>query len=56
MLLFGEWPTADKGLFDRPHLRWFTRSGIGNLMRQAGLTVQEIQPRIFDPAQACASM
>lgn len=54
MLLRGEWPLADEGLFDRTHLRWFTRSGITNLTQQAGLTIQEIQPRIFDPAQARA--
>jgi SAM-dependent methyltransferase len=54
MLLRGEWPLADEGLFDRTHLRWFTRSGITNLMQQAGLAIQEIQPRIFDPAQARA--
>ncbi len=54
MLLRGEWPITDEGLFDRTHLRWFTRSGVTNLMRQAGLTIQEIHPRIFDAGQAKA--
>ena len=54
MLLRGEWPVTDEGLFDRTHLRWFTRSGITSLIEQTGLTVQEIHPRIFDAGQARA--
>ena len=54
MLLQGEWPLMDEGLFDRTHLRWFTRAGVIRLMRGAGLELQQIQPRIFQPEQAQA--
>ncbi|EDY37227.1 SAM-dependent O-methyltransferase [Cyanobium sp. PCC 7001] len=53
-LLRGEWPVMEEGLFDRTHLRWFTRSGIEKLLQSSGLTLQEIHPRIFQPDQARA--
>lgn len=54
MLLQGEWPLMDEGLFDRTHLRWFTRTGVIRLMRGAGLELEQIQPRIFQLEQAQA--
>ena len=54
VLLQGEWPLMEEGLFDRTHLRWFTRTGVIRLMRGAGLELQQIQPRIFQPEQAQA--
>lgn len=54
LLLQGEWPLLEEGLFDRSHLRWFTRAGVIRLMRGAGLELQMIQPRIFQPEQALA--
>lgn len=54
LLLQGEWPLLEEGLFDRTHLRWFTRAGVIRLMRGAGLELQTIQPRIFQPEQALA--
>ena len=54
MLLQGEWPLMEEGLFDRTHLRWFTRAGVIRLMHGAGLELQQIQPRIFQPEQAQA--
>jgi 2-polyprenyl-3-methyl-5-hydroxy-6-metoxy-1,4-benzoquinol methylase len=53
-LLQGEWPQRDEGLFDRTHLRWFTRNGVIRLMRGAGLELQTIQPRIFELERAQA--
>lgn len=35
----GRFPQADHGLFDRTHLRWFTRAGARELLAGAGLTV-----------------
>jgi len=53
-LLAGQWPQLDQGLFDRTHLRWFTRSSIVELLQGAGLVVHDITPRIFQPQQAQA--
>jgi 2-polyprenyl-3-methyl-5-hydroxy-6-metoxy-1,4-benzoquinol methylase len=39
MLLRGRFPHADHGLFDRTHLRWFTRSSAAELLVSAGLSV-----------------
>jgi methionine biosynthesis protein MetW len=38
-LLRGRFPREDHGLFDRTHLRWFTRSDARDLVRSAGLAV-----------------
>jgi len=54
LLLQGEWPQMDEGLFDRTHLRWFTRAGVIRLMRSAGLELHTIQPRIFELERAQA--
>ena len=53
-LIRGRWPQVDQGLFDRTHLRWFTRSSMIELFRSCGLEVQEIQPRVFSPDKAQA--
>lgn len=53
-LLAGQWPQLDQGLFDRTHLRWFTRSSIVALLEGSGLVVHDITPRIFQPGQAQA--
>jgi SAM-dependent methyltransferase len=38
-LLAGRFPSADHGLFDRTHLRWFTRASARALVTGAGLEV-----------------
>jgi 2-polyprenyl-3-methyl-5-hydroxy-6-metoxy-1,4-benzoquinol methylase len=53
-LFSGHWPQQDQGLFDRTHLRWFTRESIIQLMQRCGLVVHDITPRIFRPEQAKA--
>jgi SAM-dependent methyltransferase len=40
-LLRGRFPYAEHGLFDRTHLRFFTRAGARELARDAGLRVRE---------------
>ena len=40
----GTWPLREEGIFDRSHLRWFTRSDAVALMEQAGLPVTRIAP------------
>lgn len=51
-LLRGQWPLAEEGIFDRTHLRWFTRAGIEELVNGCGLHLLELQPRVFRPEQA----
>ena len=51
-LLNGQWPTVDQGLFDRTHLRWFTRDSIVQWFQSAGLHIYDMQPRIFTPDKA----
>lgn len=46
-LLSGEWPLEDQGIFDRTHLRWFTKSSIEKLIRDLDLSMNHIQPRVF---------
>ncbi|MCT0231426.1 methyltransferase domain-containing protein [Synechococcus sp. CS-1324] len=53
-LLHGRWPVADEGLFDRTHLRWFTRQSIEALVAGCGLHLHELTPRIFRPEEAQA--
>jgi hypothetical protein len=38
-LVRGRFPQEDHGVFDRTHLRWFTRSSARSLVEGAGLTV-----------------
>ena len=42
----GRWPRRDFGLFDRTHLRWFTRRDAWELLETAGLEVTDVQPLI----------
>lgn len=43
VLLRGTWPRRESGLFDRTHLRWFTRSDAIALLGNAGLEVKHIE-------------
>lgn len=51
-LLQGRWPLAEEGLFDRTHLRWFTRDSLRELVAGCGLQLQELAPRIFQRERA----
>lgn len=51
-LLHGQWPSRDEGLFDRTHLRWFTRNSIEAMIKDAGLQLHDWHPRIFQAAKA----
>jgi methionine biosynthesis protein MetW len=44
LALRGVWPVRDEGIFDRTHLRWFTRADAIALMQQAGLAVTAVHP------------
>ena len=39
----GYWPANDRGIFDRTHLRMFTRKNLTELVEQAGLSVIELK-------------
>ena len=51
-LMQGHWPLRDEGLFDRTHLRWFTRDSIEKMIEQAGLHMYDCHPRIFQSEKA----
>lgn len=51
-LLTGTWPQEEQGIFDRTHLRWFTKNSLVELINKLGLHVQSITPRIFQPEKA----
>jgi SAM-dependent methyltransferase len=51
-LLAGRWRYEETGLFDRTHLRWFTRGGMQDAILAAGLRPVETVPRIFDREKA----
>lgn len=53
-LLAGQWRYEEMGLFDRTHLRWFTRRGMQEAIEAAGLQPVECAPRIFDRDRALA--
>lgn len=53
-LLAGQWRYEEMGLFDRTHLRWFTRGAMKDAIQAAGLTPVECVPRIFDRDRALA--
>jgi 2-polyprenyl-3-methyl-5-hydroxy-6-metoxy-1,4-benzoquinol methylase len=44
----GRWPLADAGVFDRTHLRWFTRDDALALVRQAGLRPLDVDARYWE--------
>lgn len=47
-LLHGRWTYADSGLLDRTHLRFFTLDSMVAMFREAGLSVVDAFPRVFD--------
>ena len=51
-LLHGRWPLRNEGLFDRTHLRWFTRDGIETMIKDAGLHLYDWHPRVFQAEKA----
>ena len=51
-LFAGRWPQEDQGIFDRTHLRWFTRESLKDLFDNVGLHIVEITPRVFKPEKA----
>ena len=51
-LLAGKWPYNERGIFDRTHLRWFTRESVSEWFQSLNLSIYEIYPRIFNIAQA----
>ena len=44
LVIHGRWEYVDKGILDRTHLRFFTRSGIVDLFERAGWQVHSIDP------------
>jgi methionine biosynthesis protein MetW len=44
LLLRGTWPRYEEGIFDRTHLRWFTRGDAVALLEGAGLAVERVDP------------
>ena len=51
-LLRGTWDYEPMGLFDRTHIRWFSRASTGRLLRGAGLLPIDVTPRVFDAEHA----
>jgi 2-polyprenyl-3-methyl-5-hydroxy-6-metoxy-1,4-benzoquinol methylase len=43
-LLAQRWPQRERGIFDRTHLRFFARRDMERLLREAGLTVERVEP------------
>jgi methionine biosynthesis protein MetW len=48
LLFGGTWPREDWGVFDRTHLRWFTRRDAVELMTKADLRVESITPSLWN--------
>ncbi len=53
-LLEGNWHYEPSGLFDRTHLRWFTRETMRKGLNGLGLTPCDVTPRIFEPERGAA--
>ena len=51
-LLQGNWPQNDSGIFDKTHLRWFTRSSIVELFKSVDLNIISFQSRMPNLDQA----
>ena len=49
-LLRGDWDYQNTGLFDRTHLRWFTRKTMEAGLARLGLHICDVTPRIFAAA------
>ena len=47
-LMAGQFFYQDSGLFDRTHVRWFTRTTIIDMFTKAGFRIEAGIPRIFD--------
>ena len=45
-LFQGEWPLEDSGLFDKTHIRWFTKKSIIDMMKNLDLYTYDIASRI----------
>jgi methionine biosynthesis protein MetW len=43
----GRWPREPAGPYDATHLRWFTPLDARELLEQAGLTVERVEPKYF---------
>ena len=54
--LKGRWDYADAGLLDRTHLRFFTMQTAVEMFRQAGWTVLDASPRIFNPQETAQAV
>ncbi|MDQ7957490.1 MAG: class I SAM-dependent methyltransferase [Pseudomonadota bacterium] len=50
-LVQGSWPRDDAGLFDRTHLRWFTRNDMAQFLVACGFRVEKCLGRQFGRAQ-----
>jgi SAM-dependent methyltransferase len=51
-LSFGDFRYEDSGLFDRTHIRWFTRSTILEMFQRTGYAIEDGIGRIFDEPQS----
>ena len=51
-LLRGGWDYEPSGLFDRTHLRWFTREMMRKGLTELGLIPCDVVPRVFEPEKA----
>jgi len=50
-LSVGDFRYTDNGIFDRTHLRWFTRHTINEMFHECGFSIVQGEPRIFDEPQ-----
>jgi len=50
-LMQGRWPRDDAGLFDRTHLRWFTRNDMTQLLVACGFQIEKCLGRQFGREQ-----
>lgn len=44
LLLFGQWPQMERGIFDRTHLHFYTRRTAERMLAEAGLHVLRARP------------
>lgn len=47
VILRRRWPRKLEGTFDQTHLRWFAQADAVDLVRSAGLSVREVDPRFW---------
>lgn len=48
LVLKGRFDLQDSGIMDRTHLRWFTKQTMIKMAVDAGLTVEQVEPRIYN--------